>query len=112
MTVREQLREMQTEILKGNLSPARTVELNDMSAALIGNANEALLDAEMLYNAALQSQFKQEKTANRAEVNAKATDHYRYFQQAKYTQMELLELCRSLRKSLDVLQQEMRFTPR
>src|SRR5690349_17752890 len=111
-TVREQVREIQLEILKGNLTPLRTVELNDQAAALIGNANEALIDAEMLYNQALQSCYRKEKTANRAEVEAKTTRDYMEWQQAKHTQMELLELCRSLRKSLDVLREEMRFTPR
>lgn len=111
-TVRDHVRAIQLEILKGNLTPLRTAELNDQAAALIGNANDALIEAEMLYNQQLQSCYRREKTANRAEVEAKTTRDYMEYQQAKHTQMELLELCRSLRKSLDVLREEMRFTPR
>lgn len=112
LSVRDHVRQFQAEILKGNVTPLRTAELNDMAAALIGNANTALIDAEMSYNLTLQSFYKDEKTANRAEVRARATKDYQLWQEAKHIQMELLELCRSLRKSLDVLREEMRFTPR
>src|SRR4051812_13213509 len=94
-TVQQHVRQIQGEILMGNLSPQRAAELNDMAAALIGNANGALIDAEMFYNGTLDAFYGQEKTANRAEVKAKATEQYRQWQIAKHVQMELLELCRS-----------------
>lgn len=100
---------MQVEIRDTpDLSPDRAAELMNRLAALMGNINDEIRDADMEYAVVLLSHLEAEEAANRAKIRAQTTPAYRRRQEARDTKELTVELVRSLKYFLRSKEEEMR----
>ncbi len=110
MSVRERVKEIQTEVRRGDLTPLRAAELQAQLSALTGNISAEMTDAEIEFNDVLATYLKSEEKANRATILAKTSPQYRRAREAK----DALKLAESMSTALRALmraqQEEMRMT--
>lgn len=98
MTVREMVRLAQVEIRDTpDLMPDRAAELLNQLSALIGNVNDEIRDADMLYSAVLLGCLESEGKANRARIKAEMSLEYRRRREARDVKELCIELIRSLK---------------
>ena len=110
MSVRELVREMQAEILKGDLQPRRAAELLMRLTALLGNCAQEIREADATYANVLLALLKSHDKANRARIEAETTPAYARRQEARDTKELIVELARSLKYLLRAASEEMQLT--
>lgn len=108
VTVRDMVGELRSEVLAGNLSPSRVAEIATELAALLGNIEEEILEADMAYNLVYARFLDIEMKANRAKIRAELTEEYRRKRVAHGLHASTLETVRSLRKMQDTFRESMR----
>jgi hypothetical protein len=83
MTIREHISAYQSEILRGNLMPARAAEILTELSVLRGNITEEIMQREMDYNKVLLDFLDSEKTANRAKIRSMVTPEWEAMKTAR-----------------------------
>lgn len=108
-SVRSLIHAIQKEVLKSEeLAPDRAAELLAQLAALYGNVNDEIREAEFSYNLVLLDFFDKEKTANRAKIKAETTEEYLRMKQARDTKDLIKYLAGGLKYFLRAKEEEMR----
>lgn len=110
MTVRELVKQFQREIQSTDLQPDRAAELLTKLAALIGNCNAAILEADMVYNQHLLQCYDAEKKANRAKIIAENSPEYAHKREARAVKELVTEMMASLKYYLRRCEEEMRLS--
>lgn len=110
MSVRELIRDMQREIRDSDLQPDRAAELLTKLAALFGNVNDEIREADLDYARVLLQHLESEAVANRAKIRAETTPAYLRKREARDARELLLELIRSLKYFLKAKADEMQLS--
>ena len=105
-TVRERIKDYQSEILSGNLNPDRLSEMLLEITALIGNIGDYITDCEMSYNKVLDNFYEREETANRAKIKADISNEYKEMKQAKTIEKVAIGVERAIKYRLRVMASE------
>ena len=108
MSVREMVKAMQAEMLKGEMLPERQREVHARLSALLGNCNDEIREADAAYGAVLLILYGVEKTANRAKIRAEITPEFARKRTAKDMKELVIEMIRTLRQNMRSLDEEMR----
>ncbi len=107
VTVRELVRGMQREIREtADLQPERAAELLNRLAALLGNINDEVREADAAFAAVLLAFLESEEAASRAKIRAEITPEYRRKRESRDTKELCLELVRSLKYFLKSKEEE------
>jgi hypothetical protein len=106
LTIRERVRNIQNEILAGNLVPARASEMLVELASIFGNINDEIRVKDVEYNKILLHHLETEEKANRAKIKAETTEEYIAKRTARDTKDLALELIRSLKYYLKSAEDE------
>ncbi len=107
VTVRELVRGMQREIREtADLQPERAAELLNRLAALLGNINDELREADAAFAVVLLGYLESEEAASRAKIRAEITPEYQRKREARDTKELAIELARSLKYFLKAKQDE------
>jgi hypothetical protein len=101
LTVRDMVRAIQVEMAKGDMTPERADELLQQSTALIGNCNDEVRLTELAYNIVEHESLNSDEAANRARIRAKTTPQYRLKREAEDCLDLVLNMVRSLRRTVD-----------
>ena len=109
-TVRDLVKQMQTEIRDTDLQPDRAAELLAKLSALIGNTNDEIREADCAYAVCLLGHLQQESTANRAKIHAEISPEYQRKREARDTKELVVELCRSLKYVIRSNEEAMRLS--
>ena len=107
VTVRELVRQYQREIQATDLQPDRAAELLTKLSALIGNVNDAILDADAVYAQHLLQCLDSEAKANRAKIKAETSPEFARKQEARNIKELVLEMTRSLKYYLRAKEEEL-----
>jgi len=105
-SIRGLIRQRQSEILKGNLQPARAAEMMTELSALVGNCSDEITRCDVAYNKVLLDFYDKEATANRAKIKANTTLEYLAMREARNTKDLAVEMIRSLKYFLKVAEEE------
>lgn len=98
MTVRDLVRAAQREIRDtADLQPDRAAELLNHLAALMGNCNDEIREADAAYAAVLLAHLESSEKANRARIKAETSPEYQRKREARDTKELIVELARSLK---------------
>jgi len=109
VTVRGLVREMQVEVRDTpDLLPDRAAELVTKLAALLGNINDEIREADAEYASGLLALLESEEAASRAKIRAETTPAYARKREARDTKELAVELVRSLKYFLRSKEEEMR----
>lgn len=106
MTLREQLKSYQNEIMAGDLLPERASVILTEISALYGNILDRIKDTEMIYNKVLLGFLDEEKKANRAKIKAEISKEYQDLKDANNTEKVAIQMIRSLSKFLKAKENE------
>lgn len=110
-TVRHIVKEIQREIRDGDdLLPERAADLLTKLAALLGNINDEIRDADMAYATVLLEHLRGAEKANRAKIAAETTPAYQRKQEARHLKELAESLIGSLKYLLRAKESEMRLT--
>ena len=96
-TVREMIGEYRTEVLKQELHPERAAKIIVDLAVLLGNINEQIREAMVIYNQVLAKTLAVEKSAAKAKILAEITPEYIDFKTKKDLKEEVVDLIRGLK---------------
>jgi len=108
MTVRDMVGDIQREILRGDVAPARASHLETSLSALLGYISEEMREADLAYSTVLLACLGTEEKANRARIRAECSPEYLRKREAKDVYTVALEMIRSLRQLLRTQGDEMR----
>ena len=106
ISIRDRVKNIQNEILAGNLTPARASEMLTELSAIFGNVNDEIRTRDVEYNKVLLTYYESEETANRAKIKAETSSEYIAKREARDTKDLLIELIRSLKYFLRAMEQE------
>lgn len=109
-TVRDLVKAMQVEILRGDLQPTRATELLTKLTALLGSCFEEIREADHEYAVVLLQHLESETKANRAKIRAETTPEYSRKREARDTRDLVQELIGSLKYLLRSAEAEMRLS--
>lgn len=107
-SVRSMVKEIQREVVTGELLPERASSLLLRLTALLGSCSEEIREADATYAQVLLTYLDTETKANRAKIRAEVTPEYQRKREARDTHDLIVELIRSLRQFLRTLSEEMR----
>lgn len=111
VTVRGMVRLIQIEVRDTpDLQPDRAAELLNRAAALIGNLNDEIREADMAFATVLLQHLDSTEAANRAKIRAETTPEYRRKREARDTKELCVELVRSLKHYLRAKRDEYRMS--
>src|SRR3990167_2288620 len=108
MNIREMIKGIQEEVLKGDLLPGRASELLNTLSALIGNINDEIRRRDIEYSQTLLRALEGQEKANRAKIVAECSPEYLAKREARDTKELSLEMIRSLKYYLRAKEEEMR----
>ena len=107
-TVRDLVRNIQAELFRGDIDPARARELLIQSTALLGNCLQEIRECDAAYARVLLSHLDSTEAASRAKIRAETSPEYQRKQEARDTRELLQESARSLKYYLRSQEEEMR----
>lgn len=107
-TIRERVQSIQSEILAGNVTPARAADMMVELSAIFGNINDEIRIRDVEYNKVLLHFYESEETANRAKIKAECSEEYNAKRTARDTKELTVELIRSLKYYLRSAEEEYR----
>lgn len=111
VSVRGLVRLMQVEIRDTpDLQPDRAAELLNKLAAVLGNVNDEIREADAAYAVVLLRHLDGEEAANRAKIRAETSPEYRRKREARDTALLAKELIGTLKYFLRSKQDEMRLS--
>ena len=108
MNIREMIKGVQEEVLKGDLLPGRASELLNTLSALIGNINDEIRKRDVEYSQTLLQALQGQEKANRAKIHAECSPEYLAKREARDTKELSLEMIRSLKYYLRAKEEEVR----
>ncbi len=108
MTIRDMVKQMQTEIRDTDLQPDRAAELLAKLTAIIGNCNDEIRKCDHDYAVILLHCLDSDEAANRAKIRAETTVEYARRREARDTKELVVELVRSLKYVLKANEEAMR----
>lgn len=108
MTIREHIKSIQEEVVKGDLLPGRASELLNTLSALIGNINDEIRVRDVTYSQALLRALEGQEKANRAKIVAECGPEYLAKREARDTKEVAIEMIRSLKFYLRAKEEEFR----
>lgn len=89
--------DIQREMRKGELTPDRGANYDNVLSSLLGNCLEEIREADAAYNAVYLRELEARGKANRAKVVAETSPEFLRRQEARDTEKLILEMVRSLR---------------
>lgn len=104
--LREQIHSVLDTSSQPNLAPHEMADLLVQLTALYASLSEEVLAREFRYKAVLRTHMEKEEAASRAKINAETTGEYRDWREAQTLERSMVEHIRSLKKSLDVRNNE------
>lgn len=107
VSVRDMLRTAQSELVRGEVLPARARELLMHCTGLLGFVLEEIIESEVGYNQTLLELLNTNEAANRAKIRAKTTPEYTRLLRAEKAHEFAQELIRSSKVFLRSLDSEM-----
>ncbi len=108
MSVRSIVKEIQREVVTGDLLPARASELLLKLTALLGSCFEEIRQAEVAYAHVLLRELESTKKANRAKIQAEISPEYQRKREARDTRELVQEMIGALKYMLRAAEAEMR----
>lgn len=110
MSVRELVRAIQQEMLRGNISPARAADCTVQLAALMGNCSQEIVAANHDYSVVRRTLFRSLGTASAAKIEGEATDEFKRKAEAEAVKGDVQELVNALKSLTRVATEEMRLS--
>ena len=110
MTVRERVRDIQTELRERDVIPERARQVLVTLTALVGNCLDEIRVADAEYAAHLLHCLDTHAKANRARIEAEVSPQFARRQIARDTRAVVIEMMRSLKVLLRSVEEEMRLT--
>lgn len=110
MSVRELVRAIQQEMLRGNVSPARAADCTVQLAALLGNCSQEIVAANHDYSVVRRTLFRSLGTASAAKIEGEATDEFKRKAEAEAVKGDVQELVNALKSLTRVATEEMRLS--
>lgn len=110
MSVRELVKAIQQEMLKGNVSPARAADCTVQLAALLGNCSSEIVAANHDYSVVRRTLFRSLGTASAAKIEGEATDEFKRKAEAEAVKGDVQELVNALKSLTRVATEEMRLS--
>ena len=110
MSVREMVKAIQLEMLKGNVSPSRAADCSVQLAALLGNCSQEIVAANHDYSVVRRTLFRSLGTASAAKIEGEATDEFKRKAEAEATKGDVQELINALKALTRVATEEMRLS--
>ena len=111
MTVRELVKEIQQEMLKGNVLPLRAADCAVQLAALLGNCSQEIVAANHDYSVVRRTLFRSLGTASAAKIEGEATEEFKRKATAEAPRGDVQELINALKALTRVATEEMRLSP-
>ena len=108
MTIREHVKSIQEEVVKGDLLPGRASELLNTLSALIGNINDEIRVRDVEYARTLLRELEGRDKANRAKIVAECSPEYQAKEEARDTKEVALQMIGSLKYYLRAKEEEFR----
>jgi len=108
--VRERVRQIQAELLAGDLDPSTARAHLLTLSSLHGNCLEEIREADAVYAAVLLKHLEANEAANRAKIRAETTPEYQRKHEARDTRELVQEMTRSLKYFLRSQEEEMRLS--
>ena len=108
MSIRDLVREVQREMAGGDMEPQRAADRLLRLTALLGNINEEIREADVVYARVLLWHLDKEQTANRARMRAEITPEYQRRREARDTKELAHEMIGGLKYYLRSVAEEMR----
>ncbi len=112
MSVRELVKTIQLEMLKGNVPPLRAADCTVQLAALLGNCSQEIVARNHDYSVVRRTLFRTLGTASAAKIEGEATDEFRLKAEAEAVKGDVQELINALKALGRVATEEMRMGPR
>jgi hypothetical protein len=112
VSVRELVKGIQTEMLRGNVTPSRAADCSVQLASLLGNCSVEIVEANHDYSVVRRTLFRSLGTASAAKIEGEATEEFKRKLAAEAVKGDVQELINALKALTRVATEEMRFTPR
>ena len=106
VTVRERVKEIQTEVRDSVIGPERARVLLSMLAGLLGHCYEAVRLADAEYGAVLLGYLESGERVHLSKLRAELTPEYARKREARDTQSLVVELMRSLKHLLRAIEHD------
>lgn len=110
MSVRELVKAIQLEMLRGNVTPARAADCTVQLAALLGNCSQEIVAANHDYSVVRRTLFRSLKTASAAKIEGEATEEFKRKAEAEAVKGDVQELINALKALGRVATEEMRMS--
>lgn len=110
MSVREMVRDVQRELIAGDLPPARARELLVKLTALIGSCNDEIRRRDVAYALVLEGHLTTESKANRARMRAELSDEFNAKREARDVKELVVAMSQSLKYLIKSLSDEMQLS--
>lgn len=110
MSVRELVKAIQVEMLKGNVTPARAADCTVQLAALLGNCSQEIVAANHDYSVVRRTLFRSLGSASGAKIEGEATDEFKRKAEAEAVKGDVQELINALKALGRVATEEMRLS--
>lgn len=111
-TVRDMVRHIQTEMLRGNVTPLRAADCTVQLAALLGNCSAEIVAANHDYSVVRRTLFRSLGTASAAKIEGEATDEFKRKAEAEAVKGDVQELINALKALGRVATEEMKMGTR
>lgn len=109
-SVRDLIKERQTEIRSTDLQPPRAAEILTELAALLGNVLDQIRKCDVEYNVVLLNHLQRAQKASHAKIEAETTREYLAKREASDLKVLTLEMIRSLKFFLRAKEDEKQTT--
>lgn len=108
MTIRDLIKERQSEVSSIDLLPDRASEILKELSSLLGNINDEIRKRDVEYNLVLLKALKSEEKASHAKIWAETTPEYIAKREARDTREVAIEMIRGLKYFLKAKEDEYR----
>lgn len=109
-SVRDLVKAIQLEMLKGNVTPARAADCTVQLAALLGNCSLEIVAANHDYSVVRRTLFRSLGTASAAKIEGEATEEFKRKAEAEAVKGDVQELINALKALGRVATEEMRLS--
>jgi hypothetical protein len=109
-TIRERIKNIQKEVLKGAFTPDMARENLMQLTALLGAVNDEQRQADHEYKLVLLGCLQGDEAVNKARIRAEVTPQFQRAEEARDTESLVLEMIRSMKVYLKSLDSEMHLT--
>lgn len=112
LTIRERIKAIQTEMLRGEINPHRAADVLVQLTALLGNLTAEIGAATHDYNVVRRTLFRTSGKAAHAKIEGEATEEYARKCSAEAIKGDVQELINALKVLIREAMGERSFTPR